>query len=73
MVRRHERATALKFPIPAHPADPSGLDRCVHISKKVLMDGLIYQEWLDWTQLIGGRTLVFYFDYDTGEHTVTII
>lgn len=25
---------------------------------------MIYQEWLDWTQLIGGKTLVWYFDFD---------
>lgn len=21
-------------------------------------------EWLDWTQLIGGKTLIWYFDFD---------
>jgi hypothetical protein len=37
------------------------------------MPGLIYQEWLDWTQLIGGRTLVWYFDFDECAVKTTII
>lgn len=37
------------------------------------MKDFIYQEWLDWTQLIGGATLVWYFDYDTCEDKTTII
>lgn len=28
------------------------------------MNNIIYQEWLDWTQLIGGGTMVFYFEDD---------
>lgn len=38
-----------------------------------LSERLLYQEWLDWTQLIGGATMVFYFDFDTCEHKFTII
>lgn len=31
----------------------------------------IYTEWLDWTQLIGGATMVFYFE--DGEHYFAIL
>lgn len=34
---------------------------------------MIYQEWLDWKQLIGGSTMVFYYDFDTDEIKSTII
>jgi hypothetical protein len=37
------------------------------------MEGLIYQEWLDYTTLINGRVLVWYFDFDQGEIATTII
>lgn len=29
--------------------------------------------WQDWTQLIGGATLVWYFDFETGEDKAMII
>ena len=34
---------------------------------------MIYQEWLDWAQLIGGNTLVWYYDFDEDLVKTTII
>lgn len=37
------------------------------------MNNLIYQEWLDWTQLINGCYLIWYFDFDDCKIKTTII